>query len=207
MRFIILTVLFAVAAVSPPAAADEVTGAFNPETGEFGGVVRQVGCRTNDALQISGQVKDGRVTGADNVSAFDMPIESDGSFGPQKDFLRKHSSGDDKFRWISGRLDGERLIIDVEYGSPGHGASFCGSKGNIFEAGAECPLCGLGTAANPDSAKGLDIDKTAADLIAEWGKYAATEAGTKAIYSEEAGDLESKAFWLKVRARVEKLQN
>lgn len=69
----------------------------------------------------------------------------------------------------------------------------------------ECQLCDM-KMQNPDSTAGLDIDTTAKKLIEEWGENAAADASIKAINSEEVGDLESKATWLKIKARVEELQ-
>ncbi len=59
---------------------------------------------------------------------------------------------------------------------------------------------------NPNSAAGLDIDSTAKKMIEEWGEYAAVEAVVKTNNSAGAGDLESKAVWLKIKARIEALQ-
>ena len=59
----------------------------------------------------------------------------------------------------------------------------------------------------PESVVGMNIEAAAKKLIEEWGENAASEAAMKANEMETAGDSESRASWLKVRARFEELQN
>jgi hypothetical protein len=45
-------------------------------------------------------------------------------------FLRQHSSGDDKFQWVRGKITGEgHVIVNMKFGSPGHIKSYCGADG------------------------------------------------------------------------------
>ena len=83
-----------------------VTGTYSA-SGTFDGHVRQIGCRTTSPIIISGKVINNRVTGTimdRGDTNFDMAVKPDGTFGPQKLYLRKHKSGDDKFKWISGKI-------------------------------------------------------------------------------------------------------
>jgi hypothetical protein len=113
------------------------TGYYIPSTGHFSGVTRQIGCRTDDDIRVEGNIKNSRLVGTHGGhgdSEFNIPIEKDGSFGPAKYFLRKHSSCDDKFYWLFGKVSKDKIVIDVEYGSPGHSGSYCGSNGNMLKA-------------------------------------------------------------------------
>ena len=62
------------------------------------------------------------------------PIAEDGTFGGRLP-LKPHDSGDQMFQWIAGRIEGDRLIIDVEYGAPDRPESFCRGSGIDLKIG------------------------------------------------------------------------
>ena len=75
---------------------------------------------------------------------FKFKIRPDGSFGSydNKDrmFAREHSSGDDKFQWVRGRITGEdHVIVEMQFGAPGHFRSYCAADGVFYRVADDTP--------------------------------------------------------------------
>ena len=101
----------------------------------FSGWVGPRGCRFPFDGSFLGRVQDGRISGmAAEGANFDWPIAEDGTFGGQLP-LKQHESGDQMFQWITGRLEDDRLSIDVEYGAPDRPETFCRGTGITLKIG------------------------------------------------------------------------
>lgn len=101
----------------------------------FSGWVGPRGCHFPFDGSFLGRIQDGRISGMAGEGAnFDWPIAEDGSFGGQLP-LKRHESGDQIFQWIAGRIDGDHLSIDVEYGAPDRPDTFCRDSGISLRIG------------------------------------------------------------------------
>ena len=99
--------------VDPANAGPNATPAERPLR-PFSGWVGPRGCRFPFEGTFLGRVQEGRISGmAAEGANFDWPIAEDGTFGGQLP-LKQHESGDQIFQWIAGRIEGDRLSIDVE---------------------------------------------------------------------------------------------
>lgn len=120
--------------VDPANASPDATPAERPSR-PFSGWVGPRGCRFPFEGTFLGRVQDGRISGmAAEGANFDWPIAEDGTFGGQLP-LKQHESGDQIFQWIAGRIEGDRLSIDVEYGAPDRPDTFCRSSGITLKIG------------------------------------------------------------------------
>ena len=121
----------------------EHVGNIRPD-GNMDGKLFSQGCRGGDSANVRfvAKVEGGVIEGYVNFSAltrgrpnsyeidqrkekgfatFKFEIRPDGSFGSwdRKDqmFLRQHSSGDDKFQWVRGKITGEgHVIVNMKFG-------------------------------------------------------------------------------------------
>lgn len=114
------------AAVSPIQAQD-----YSTLDASFSGELTPEGCEDSGRpLIFSGQIAGGRVSGrAMRGQTFDWGLTSDGRFGGEL-FLRKHRRGD-KMQSYQGRISGDRVIVDAEFGVPGHAQTFCTAHGEL----------------------------------------------------------------------------
>lgn len=120
--------------IDPQNARPNATPAERPLR-PFSGWVGARGCGFPFDGTFLGRIQDGRISGmaAEGVN-FDWPIAEDGTFGGRLP-LKPHDSGDQMFQWIAGRIEGDRLIIDVEYGAPDRPESFCRGSGIDLKIG------------------------------------------------------------------------
>jgi hypothetical protein len=91
----------------------------------FAGWLAVTGCRYTVDGSFIGRVQDDRISGmAAEGSNFNWPIATDGGFGGQ---IRLNARTDDGrvHQWVRGRIAGDRLVVDVEFGVPGKPDSFC----------------------------------------------------------------------------------
>ena len=120
--------------VDPANASPDATPAERPLR-PFSGWVGPRGCRFPFEGTFLGRVQDGRISGmAAEGANFDWPIAEDGTFGGQLP-LKQHESGDQIFQWIAGRVEGDLLSIDVEYGAPDRPDTFCSRRGITLKIG------------------------------------------------------------------------
>lgn len=120
--------------IDPANARPNATPAERPLR-PFSGWVGARGCRFPFDGTFLGRIQDGRISGmAAEGANFDWPIAEDGTFGGQLP-LRQHESGNQIFQWIAGRVEGDRLLIDVEYGAPERPDTFCRGSGINLKIG------------------------------------------------------------------------
>lgn len=102
----------------------------------FSGWIGARGCRFPFAATFLGRVQEGRVSGmAAEGANFDWQLNEDGSFGGRLPLKRHDESGDQIYQWITGRLDGNQLLLFVEYGVPGRPATYCRSADITLKLG------------------------------------------------------------------------
>lgn len=120
--------------VDPSTASPDATPAERPLR-PFSGWVGPRGCGfVYDGLFL-GRLQDGRISGmAGEGVNFDWPIAHDGRFGGRLP-LKKLDTGAQVFQWIEGRVDGDRLVIDVEYGVIGEPDTFCSGSDIVLPVG------------------------------------------------------------------------
>ena len=120
--------------IDPKTASPDATPAERPLR-PFSGWVGPRGCGfVYDGLFL-GRLQDGRISGmAGEGVNFDWPISDDGRFGGRLP-LKKLETGAQVFQWIDGRVDGDRLVIDVEYGVIGEPDTFCHGSDIVLPVG------------------------------------------------------------------------
>ena len=120
--------------IDPATASPDATPAERPLR-PFSGWVGPRGCTFPFDGSFLGRLQDGRISGmAAEGTNFDWPIGSDGTFGGRLP-LKQHESGAQIFQWIAGRIEGDRLEIDVEYGVPDRPDTFCRGRGITLRIG------------------------------------------------------------------------
>ncbi|MEP4379928.1 MAG: hypothetical protein ABJ215_12340 [Alphaproteobacteria bacterium] len=120
--------------IDPASAGKDSTPAERPLR-PFSGWVGARGCTFPFDGLFLGRLQDGRISGmAGEGVNFDWSIADDGSFGGRLP-LRKLDSGAQAYQWLSGRIEDDRLVIDVEYGVPGRPETFCEASGITLPVG------------------------------------------------------------------------
>jgi len=120
--------------IDPATASPDATPAERPLR-PFSGWVGPRGCTFPFDGSFLGRLQDGHISGMAGEGAnFDWPIAADGTFGGRLP-LKQHESGAQIFQWITGRVDGDELSIDVEYGAPDLPDTFCRDSGITLKVG------------------------------------------------------------------------
>ena len=82
-----------------------------------------------------GRVQDGHINGmAGEGVDYDWPININGTFGGKLP-LKKDQNGKFIFQWITGRIDGNILLMDIKYILPNKGGTLCEQNGIKFFLG------------------------------------------------------------------------
>ncbi len=123
-----------------------VAGDFNTD-GTFSGKLKQFGCRNNHLIQFSGCVRGSKIYAEFFTSANGnppeltakklqcvLPIRPDGSFGSTQGeesrfWLRYRPSGGPKYQWLTGKIFGGGVYINLTFGSPKYASSYCKAEG------------------------------------------------------------------------------
>lgn len=120
--------------IDPATASPDATPAERPMR-PFSGWVGPRGCSFPFDGSFLGRLQDGHISGMAGEGAnFDWPIADDGTFGGRLP-LKQHETGAQIFQWITGRIEGDELSIDVEYGAPDLPDSFCRDSGITLKVG------------------------------------------------------------------------
>ena len=174
-------------------------GSWNSNEGDNGAfrlTIRNVG--------VSGYITGSRMYETEQFGSYDLGTEGDIIDGQLQLYDYNGKENWIKVRFYKDTETGQ-WWLKGRYSTVGGGEVYLGDIDVKKVSSLECLLCGM-KMQNPDPAAGLDIDSTAKKMKEKWGEYAAVEAVVKANNSEGAGDLESKAVWLKIKARIEALQ-
>ena len=121
IRLAVAFILFAIFA-APSAAAD------GPR--KFRGEITPSGCADRNVTPFKGIIANGRVKGvAARKREFDWPVSADGTFGGELS-LRSHRLGEN-MQIYKARIEGDRLIVDVNFGVPGIPETQCTGHGEM----------------------------------------------------------------------------
>ncbi|MBO6782134.1 MAG: hypothetical protein JJ899_02510 [Alphaproteobacteria bacterium] len=116
------------AQIDPATASPEATPAERPMR-PFSGWVDARGCDFQFDGLFLGRLQDGRISGmAGEGVNFDWEVAADGRFGGRLP-LKRLASGEQAFQWLSGRVEADRLVLDVEYGVPDRPDLTCSRNG------------------------------------------------------------------------------
>jgi hypothetical protein len=101
----------------------------------FAGWLAVTGCKFRVDGSFIGRVQDGNISGrAAEGTDFNWPIAPDGSFeGAVK--LGATDSGEPVFQRVRGRVERDRLVVDVEFGVPGKPETVCRGVGQTLKLG------------------------------------------------------------------------
>jgi len=120
--------------IDPATASPDATPAERPLR-PFSGWVGPRGCAFPFDGNFLGRVQDGRISGMAGEGAnFDWPVAADRSFGGRLP-LKQDETGAQIYQWISGRIAGSEMSIDVEYGIPDRPDTFCRGEGIKLKVG------------------------------------------------------------------------
>ncbi|MBS28364.1 MAG: hypothetical protein CL566_05470 [Alphaproteobacteria bacterium] len=123
------------AQIDPETAAPDATPAERPMR-PFSGWVGPGGCTYVYDGQMWGRVQDNRISGmAAEGHNFDFPLADDGSFAGRLPLKRHEETGAEILQTITGQIDGNRLVMDIEFGAPSHPDTFCMAEGVTLPLG------------------------------------------------------------------------
>jgi hypothetical protein len=121
--------------IDPATASPDATPAERPMR-PFSGWVGPRGCTYPFDGNFLGRLQDGRISGmAGEGVNFDWPVGEDGTFSGRLPLKQHEKSGAQIFQWITGRVEGDQLSIDVEYGAPDRPDTFCRGEGITLKVG------------------------------------------------------------------------
>ena len=114
-----------VAQFNPETASPDATPAERPMR-PFSGWVGPGGCKFVYDGQMWGRVQDGRISGmAAEGHNFDWVLAPDESFSGQLRLKAHPDTGAMIMQFIEGRVDGDRLVMDIRFGVPGDAETNC----------------------------------------------------------------------------------
>ena len=101
----------------------------------FSGRVNPRNCPFDFNEYFLGRVQDGNISGmAGEGVNYDWPIHTNGTFGGKLP-LKKHQNGKFIFQLITGRVDGDNLLMDIKYILPNNTQTLCKQNGIKFFLG------------------------------------------------------------------------
>lgn len=113
------------AQIDPATASPDATPAERPMR-PFSGWVGPGGCKFVYDGQMWGRVQDGRISGmAAEGHNFDWVLGDGDTFAGELNLMAHPESGAMIMQTISGRIDGNRLVMDIAFGVPGDPETDC----------------------------------------------------------------------------------
>lgn len=123
------------AQISPETASPDATPAERPMR-PFSGWVGPGGCKFVYDGQMWGRVQDGRISGmAAEGHNFDWVLDPDDSFSGQLRLKAHPDTGAMIMQFIEGRVDGDRVVMDIRFGVPGDADTNCQAEGVTLALG------------------------------------------------------------------------
>lgn len=123
------------AQINPETASPDATPAERPMR-PFSGWVGPGGCKFVYDGQMWGRVQDGRISGmAAEGHNFDWVLAPDGSFSGQLRLKAHPDTGAMIVQFIEGRVEDDRLVMDIRFGVPGDPETNCQAEGVTLALG------------------------------------------------------------------------
>ena len=123
------------AQISPETAAPDATPAERPMR-PFSGWVGPGGCKFVYDGQMWGRVQDGRISGmAAEGHNFDWVLGTGDTFAGKLRLMAHPETGAMIMQTIRGRIDGDRLVMDIAFGVPGDPDTRCQAENVTLSLG------------------------------------------------------------------------